>query len=150
MIVRNATADDLPALLALGEAMRSEAVTAFPEIEPERVARQLDLTLQMPTTFLCGIAEDREPIGMVTGVAGDWAFSSRRRALCDMLYVMPGRRGLVAASMLVAHLKSWAGDIGARDVFMGTSTGIDPVRTGRFFERMGFSLFGTMYRMELP
>lgn len=149
MIVRNADGADLPALLALGQAMHAEATTRFPSIDAARVAQQLDLTLKMPGTFLCAVAEDREPVGMVTGVAGDWAFSARKRALCDMLYVRPDRRGLAAAAMLLVHLRSWAREVGASDVFVGTSTGVDPVRTGRFFERMGFTSFGAMYRMEL-
>lgn len=150
MIVRDAGLDDLGVLLDLGRAMRAEVTTPFPLIEPERVARQLEMTVANRNIFLCGIAEDREPVGLITAVFGDWAFSTQRRALCDMLYVRQDKRGLVAAMLMLDHLKLWAAECGARSVFVGTSTGIDPKRTGRFFEKMGFSFFGTMYRMELP
>lgn len=148
--VRDADEGDLGAFLALGEAMLRESVAPFPPIEPGRVAKQLELTMVNPGVLLAALAEaGTQPIGMVTAVAGDYAFSTERRAMCDLLYVVPDRRGALAAVRLVGHFEKWAYLAGAKTAIMGISTGIHPERTGQLFERLGYSVMGTSYRKAL-
>ncbi len=85
---------------------------------------------------------------MVTAVAGDYAFSSQRRAVSDLLFVLPERRGLVAAKRLIQRFFGWSRKVGAKTAFIGVSTGVFPERTGRFFELMGFRPMGMMYRRD--
>lgn len=147
--VRDAGAADLDALIALGSRMRSESVEPFPPIEPERVQKQLDMAVAMPDVFLVALAEDDGlPIGMVTAVAGDYAFSSQLRAVSDLLFVLPERRGLVAAKWLVRRFLDWSDDLGAETDIIGVSTGVSPERTGRFLELMGFRPMGMTYRRD--
>lgn len=150
MIVRSATATDVPALTALGLAMWTESTTAFPPIEPERIEKQLALTMAHPQSFLAALAEDNgEAVGMVTAVAGDYAFSTERRASCDMLFVLPERRGVIAAKLLVRHFEDWAKSIGAKTAIMGISTGVHPARTGELFKRLGYDVMGITYRKAI-
>lgn len=147
--VRGAGPDDLDALIELGSRMRAESVESFPSIERECAKKQLDMTVAMPDIFLAAIAEnDGTPIGMVTAVAGSYAFSSERRAVSDLLFVLPERRGMVAAKRLVQRFLDWSDSVGAETAIIGISTGVSPERTGQFLELMGFRLMGTTYRRE--
>ena len=147
--VRDAAAADLDALVALGLRMRTESVEPFPPVEPERVKKQLDMTLTMPDVFLAALAEDGGyPVGMVTAVAGDYSFSFQRRAVSDLLFVLPECRGLIAAKRLVRRFLNWSDGLGAETAIIGVSTGITPERTGHFLELMGFRPMGMMYRRD--
>jgi GNAT superfamily N-acetyltransferase len=146
MIVRHARAGDADALIALGRAMREECLARFPEIDAECVRDWLSAAERRPAQLLVAVAEEGgEPVGFVTAVVGDWAFSRERRAACDLLYVRPSSRGGVAASALVGAFADWATRNGARTLVMGTTTGVAPERTGRLFERLGFAPVGTLH-----
>ena len=148
--VRNAVVEDLPVLLGLGRHMRNESIARFPLIDAARVQKQLDMAASMPDVFLVALAEDDGlPVGMVTAVAGDYAFSTERRAVSDLLFVVPERRGSTAAHRLVRWFNAWASGVGAETAIVGLSTGVKPASTGRFLERMGFEPLGMMYRKGL-
>ena len=150
MIVRDATFEDYNGLLALGARMIAESKTRFPEIEPDRVRKQLELTLEHPNLMLCGVAEHEGLlIGMVTAFAGDYAFSTELRSACDLLFVTQDRRGLVAAKMLIDFYKDWSDDLGCRVSTMGISTSVHPERTGLLFERCGFYPVGPTFRRDV-
>ena len=149
MPVRPATQDDLDSLLMLGRAMRNESVTAFPEIEDARVALQLRLVGEHPDMFMAALAETNGTVtGMVTAMAGDWAFSSQKRALCDMLFVLPQWRNGTTGLRLLRAFIDWKRRIGALVAFAGISTGVHPASTGRLFAHEGFVPAGTLWRME--
>lgn len=148
--VRHAIDSDYTSLLRLGVEMINEAVTPFPEIEPDRVRKSLDLTLHHPDMMMCGLAEDNDlAVGFITGMAGDHAFSSARRSASDLLYVTPTRRGAVAAKQLIKLFLEWSDDQGCGYNTMGTTTGVQPERTGLLFERMGFNPVGAVYRRDV-
>lgn len=147
--IRDARAADLDALVALGLRMRNESIEPFPPVEPERVKKQLDMTLAMPGVFLATLAEHAgHPIGMLTAVAGDYAFSCERQAVSDLLFVLPERRGLIAAKRLVMRFLDWSDGLGAKTALIGLSTGVSPERTGQFLESMGFRPMGMTYRRD--
>ncbi len=145
--VRNAVPDDLWSLVSLGWKMQAESIEPFPAVEADRVEKQLAMTIANPEALLCAVAvSDGETIGMVTAVAGDYAFSTEIRTCCDLLFVVPDRRGLVAAKYLVAAFTDWSDGLGAKTNIMGVSTGVNPERTGRLFELLGFAPMGITYR----
>ncbi len=147
--VRDATPDDLWSLVSLGRKMQAESVERFPAVEADRVEKQLAMTIANPDAFLCAVAvSDGETIGLITAVAGDYAFSTEKRTCCDLLFVAPDRRGLVAAKYLVAAFIDWSDALGAKTNIMGVSTGVHPERTGRLFELLGFAPMGMTYRRD--
>ena len=53
---------------------------------------------------------------------------------------------------MLAQLDSWALNKGAREVCLGISNAIDAeevARTGRFYERLGYSWVGGVYKKAL-
>ena len=149
MIIRRAIGRDFDDLLALGNRMHKESVTNFPPIAEEKVALFLKASLDAPDSVAVYVAEDNGIIGMITAVLSEYSFSYTQRAVCDMLFVVPERRGAVAARKLIRKFIHWSRDIGADDAIMGISTGVNPERTGKMFERLGFELMGHSYRMGL-
>ncbi len=148
--VRSATIADIDALIDLGSRMRAESIEPFPAIEQERVQAYLDMAESRPEMFLVALAEDAAvPIGMVTAVCGDYAFSTQRRAVSDLLFVLPERRGVMAAKQLVQWFLDWSVGVGAEKALIGVSTGVTPERTGRFLGLMGFQPMGMTYRRDL-
>ncbi len=147
--LRDAGPGDLDAVTVLCEAMRAEITEPFPAVERERLAQTLELAAANPDVFLFVLAETGgKAIGMVTAVAGDYAFSSERRAVSDLLFVLPERRGGMVGKRLVERFTDWADALGAKTDIIGVSTGIEPKRTGRFLELMGFRAMGMMYRRD--
>ncbi len=49
---------------------------------------------------------------------------------------------------LVERFTDWADALGAKTDIIGVSTGIDPERTGRLLELMGFRPMGMTYRRD--
>ncbi len=147
--IRDATADDLNVLLALGSLMRAESLERYPPTEREHARKYLEAALNMPETFLMVLAEDEGfPVGMMTAGAGPYSFSSRLRTASDLLFVIPDYRGSRAAMRLVRRFKDWSDSIDADSATLSIATGVSPERTGRFFEIMGFQPMGKTYRMD--
>ena len=151
MMIRSAVMDDIGGIIELAETMRREIVTPFPAIDHERVERQLSLTQAHPDAMMAEVAVGRSGgiAGLITAVMADYAFSFERRAVSDVLYVMPDARGAVMAKRLVARFEKWAARHGARMAWLGVSTGLTPDRTGRLFENFGYRAIGAIYRKEL-
>ena len=147
-MIRHASQGDLDNLLSLGERMRTESTVHYPEIERGCAEGFLNASLEMPDRFLVAVAEEDGLVGMITAVAGPYAFSSEIRSASDLLYVSPEYRGGRTAMRLVQKYKDWSDEIGAVTSIMGISTGVTPEKTGRFFEFMGFSPIGMMYRRD--
>jgi GNAT superfamily N-acetyltransferase len=81
-----------------------------------------------------------EITGIMVGVVAPYLCGTEFYA-CDLiLYVKPESRGTPAALSLVKEFEIWAKDMGAVEVMLGTSTGIDAEKTACLYERLGYSL----------
>jgi GNAT superfamily N-acetyltransferase len=149
MIIRAAIFEDLEGLLNLGDIMKDESPVSFPTLDVGQAGKSLGMAIDHPNSSLVMIAEDKGIIGMVTGYVGPYAFSNELRSCCDLLFVIPERRGAVAAKMLMGAFIDWSRNVGAKIAFAGVSTDVHPERTGALFERVGFSPAGLSYKMEL-
>jgi GNAT superfamily N-acetyltransferase len=81
-----------------------------------------------------------EITGIMVGVVAPYLCGPEFYA-CDLiLYVKPESRGTPAALSLVKEFEIWAKEMGAVEVMLGTSTGIDAEKTACLYERLGYSL----------
>jgi len=149
--VRAATLEDLPQILALGERMRAESLIAFDPIEPAVAERMLGIIVAHPDRFMAAVAEDSggRICGFLTAFATETSWSSRLCAIHDIFFVAPERRGSLAASDLVDHFHAWARRIGCRRTIMAVHTKLYLERTGRFYEKKGYTHIGGVYMQEL-
>jgi len=144
-MIRDCTEGDFPDLLRMGLMMREESATRFPYIEPERVADSLMETVDQPDRLFAAFYEDPEPVGFITAVCGGWAFSSEKRAACDLFYIEPERRSFAAALALARAFDTWAQRVGAKTSIMGTTTGVEPEATALLFRRLGYTQVGSIH-----
>lgn len=135
-MIRNACADDLPALLELGQQMHAES----PEYRdmafcPNTLRRTL--TLAMDDHFLRVAETGGRIVGGLAAMAVPHWFGPDRLA-CDLgIFIAPEARGGMAAARLIRCYVEWARDLGAKKITIGITTGVDVETTARLCERLG-------------
>jgi GNAT superfamily N-acetyltransferase len=150
MDIQIATPDDVDDLVTLGHAMRAESTIGFPPIDLSAVAAHVRLVAAHPDRAYMAIARTGpNPVGLVGGVVGAYAFSHELRASCDTLFVRPDFRGRHAGIRLQRRFECWAAASGARSVYFGVSTGITPEQTARLLACVGYVPLGQTFRKEI-
>lgn len=144
MKLRDATLDDVPALLALGQRMHAES-PRFRQIEfdSDRLQMTLEQLLASPGGFIMVGEQDGIAGVMVAMATQHWC--SRDVVASEMaLYVEPEFRGTLLAARLIRRYVTWARDRGARLVTAGISTGVHVEETARLYEAVGMRRFGVL------
>jgi GNAT superfamily N-acetyltransferase len=149
-LIRPATAKDIGRIVLLGEEMVRESPNRFPMPEVPRLMQHFALMENHPGLAMFAVSENGDRLdGFVSGMAGDYAWSSEKRAVGDLLYVKADGRGAWTGKRLIDHFESWARQQACRTCLLGLSTGIDTDRTERLLRLLGYSLLGPLYRKEL-
>ena len=143
MKVRKATTGDLDVLVGMGERMLEESLISYPAVERDRVAYCL---VQDEIAFF--IAESDIPSGFMVCLIASPVFSTIRFAFHHAFYVVPKKRGSKAAFLLVRAYEKWALSNNARYTEISVDTGLFPERTGRFYQKMGYTFMGGKYIKE--
>lgn len=144
-MIRSATIDDLPTLLALGEAMHAEsprfAKMAFSAARLEETLRALIL---LPRGFVV-VAEIGGEIvgGMVAVCMTHWA-SEDLLATDLALFVRREHRGGLTAARLVRRYAGWAMGEGAKLIQLGVTTGVATDETAAMYEAIGLRRCGVI------
>ncbi len=148
--VRRAAPADIERLAELGTRMHGEGAFAFLPFDLAKVRRfAADYCGAAPNR--CGLVAERggRIIGMFAGHLSEYFFC-REKIACDMLlYVEPEARGSSAAARLVAAFRAWARAQGAREICLATSNNIEPEVTGRFYQTLGFTRTGSIYKERI-
>ena len=150
MIVRAPTPGDIDRLVDLGAELHRESSYAFLPYDREKV-RALVVQYIDDTATRCGlVAEaDGDVIGMIGGTVVDYYFCDETLVADEILFVTPGWRGSLAAARLIRALQAWAVARGARELCLSISTGVRADATGRFYERLGFTRVGGVFKKRL-
>ena len=88
-------------------------------------------------------------IGVFIGFITEYYFGKDLYASDLTYYVDRTKRGSVAAVKLFREFEIWAIKKGAKRLNTATSTGINPERTKKFYERMGYTVTGHTYNKEV-
>ena len=88
-------------------------------------------------------------IGVFIGFITEYYFGKDLYASDLTYYVDRTKRGSVAAVKLFREFETWAIKKGAKRINPATSTGINPERTKKFYERMGYTVTGHTYNKEV-
>ena len=146
-MIRSATLSDLPRMIELGEAMHRESRFSHMIYSPEKVEAML-LRI-MERGFLRVVERDGEIIGGFAGVLEEHWFSYAKIATDIALFVLPDRRGGMAAAALVNAFVAWAIEKRADLIDIGVNTGVRTYETARLFERLGGRSAGLLYTWEI-
>ena len=150
MRIRPPVVEDIEALVEMGLRMHSEGAYAFLPYERDKVSRLVRSYVDDSVTQCGLVAEvDRTLVGMLGGYLTEYFFCSEVVA-CDMVLFVdqPYRRGQ-AAVRLVRAFRDWALGRGARELCLAISTNVNVEDTGRFYERLGFTRVGGIYKQRL-
>lgn len=150
MIIRPVRKEDTEQVIDMGARMHEESAYAFLPFDRGKVRSLILSYLENPKTH-CGLVaeESHKLIGMLGGYVSPYFFCSELVA-CDMvLFVDQDFRGSSAAPRLIRAFRQWALKRGARELCLGISTNINTERTGKFYERMGLSFVGALYKQRL-
>ncbi|AFP33692.1 acyl-CoA N-acyltransferase domain-containing protein [Pectobacterium phage POP72] len=150
MILREATYFDVPELLrSMSDYMDSEVKPQghhCDEWSPELAAHNLMCSIKNPTETVTLAIEDGRLVGYIWAAAHQLGPWSHTLVSSDYLfYVHPDYRGSLAAYRLMKAYKLWAVELGCKEVRLSVASGIHPERTGKLYERMGFTLFALTY-----
>lgn len=146
MEIRNATIDDVDALVELGEMMHAES-PRFRTLtyDPVKVAGVVQYLLHDPAAQVLVAEHEAQIVGMLAGIIVEHFFGPDCYATDYVFYVHPAYRGTSAAPRLY---RAWEellkADGRVKEVSLGISTEIHPERTRRFYEHLGFRETGAI------
>jgi len=150
MTIRAPVQEDTDKLTDLVLEMHQESDYAFLPYDRGKV-RALILQYIEDQNTRCGLVaeENQTLIGMIGGVLIEYYFCEETLVADEILFVKRERRGGRAALLLIRGLQKWAERHGARELCLSISTNIHSETTGRFYERLGFSRVGGVFKKRL-
>jgi GNAT superfamily N-acetyltransferase len=150
MLIRPAKYEDIDILLDMGFRMHHEGAYAFLPFDFEKVKQLIRTFIANPDTRCVFVAEEGNTIvGLFLGYLTDY-FACNEKLACDViLFVDQEYRGSMAAMTLIKVFRDWANTHRAREMCLGISTNVNIKRTGGFYERMGFTRVGGIYKQRL-
>jgi GNAT superfamily N-acetyltransferase len=103
----------------------------------------LRLVTQPQVYFLLAIDDTiDEPIGFICGVKHESMFNDTKRVADLGCYVLPKYRTSRIGIKLIKQLEQWAHDQQVSEIWLGQTTGNDPSRTVKLYERLGYTVKG--------
>lgn len=146
-MIREATRDDIPAMLALGEAMHGESRYARFPWNVEKVTKLLQALVDSEDGLALIAEQDGEPVGGFIGAACDHWCTDARTSSDFALFVRPDHRGGMLGLRLLRRYAAWARSRGVADdlICTGITTGIDVAASTRLFELAGFKTAGPLF-----
>lgn len=144
-MIRDATLDDVPALVALGHLMHAEA-PHFRGLawDGDKVARLAEHLIGSPLGFARVLERDGEVVGGILAMAVEhWC--SPDLVSCDLaLFVRPDCRGGTAAARMLCGYREWAHGLGCKLVQFGVMTGVCVEQTEALAKRLGWTRQGVV------
>jgi len=148
--IRRATSNDLDHLLILLKDLHAESVYSNIPIDENRLKSFASACIIDPSYIWIVYENVGSQIdGFLLGYVRPYFFSNELGAWDVALYVRPARRGSMIAFRLWREFKARATALGARTMWLGTSAGIAPARTQKFYTGLGMVELGTLYRLSL-
>ena len=140
--VRQAVAEDIGSLVALGRVMHQESpLFKMMDWSNDKCAVLGKTLIEQGGIFL---AEDENlnVVGMFIGMINEYFFGHDLVANDFALYVDKEHRGGTIGLRLVKKFEKWAFDNGAKVILLGIGTGIEAERTARLYDRLGYKTHG--------
>lgn len=137
-------------LVGLGVQMHQESAYAFLPFDHAKVRELLVEHIAHPADcFLQVLDVDGRPVGFLMGMLSEYFFSAATIACDEAFFIEPTHRRAWAAIELLRAFRQWAQSRGAAELCLGISTGAEHRRIGRFYERMGLTMVGGIYKQRL-
>jgi len=149
-MIRLATKDDLPAMVALTEAFHKAAhLQRFAPWEASKWESWLTDVLASDQAT-CIVADDEGVVGMaVAGVMPAYWNNDVKLLREAVLFVDPKHTGKGIGTELIDELVDYAKSTGCQAVSVGTSQAMNPRSLGKLYRKLGFTLEEKAYIRRL-
>lgn len=147
-MVRDATPDDVQAMVRLGQAMHAESRYAAFNFDPIKLASEIEALIEQEDGFALVAERNGEVVGAFIGYVGTHYFGNDRVAMDLALIVAPSERASMLGVQLVKRYIQQAKAKGVADIVLSNSTGVDSNRVADLFERLGFQRQGFVFSMR--
>lgn len=148
-VVRPVHRDEIPYMVSMGKRMHAESKFAHMDFNEEETTAFVTKLLETPYAFFWVIVDQEQevPIGMLIAAMQKSYFGKDFVANDFILMVEKEHRGSCGSALvsLIREYRQWAFKMGAKRVYLGTSTGIDAENTEALYQRVGFSKIGALY-----
>lgn len=136
-------------MASMGERLHKESLFSHMDYDEETFITFLRTMMQSPYGFFWCIVDQEQdiPIGMLLATLQKTYFGKDFIATDLILVVDKERRGTCGTAFvsLVNEYKQWAFKMGAKRVYLGSSSGVDPEATENILERAGFHKVGSIH-----
>jgi GNAT superfamily N-acetyltransferase len=150
-MIRNATREDLPALVELGRQMAAES-PRYSRLRYSacKVEALLGKMIDSPDGFVMLAEADGVAVGVMAAFVSAHWMSDDLMASDFGLYMLPEHRGGTAAMRMARAYIAWARARGALDISLGISTNVNSEQTARFYSALGGRPAGFLFLFEAP
>lgn len=139
-MIRDATFDDLDALVSIGAAMHEESRFSVLAYEPAKV--RATLAALIGKQYVKVVERNGEVIGGFAGMVTPHWCSHNLVAYDFGLFMLKEHRGGGTAAHLLNGFRKWALEKGAKLVTIGISTGVEIEKTRELYDRLQFKTIG--------
>lgn len=147
-MLRNATREDIPAMLALGELMHKESIYAGYEYNKEKVSNLISWLIDSPKGIVFVSEQDGVIQGGFMGSIDEHWFGTEPVANDYALFLAPEHRKGRLAVRLISEYIQQAKAKGAVQIMLANSTGVQIEGVARLYEAMGFEKRGYVYEFK--
>jgi len=147
-MIRLATVSDIQALVDLGKMLHESSTHSRHPYKPSKVA---DLLHSLITGLGVVFVAERNGalVGALAGGLSEVWYSDVLVAFDYSLFIKPEKRNGITSFRLMVAFETWAREMGAKEVHMGITTGINVESTSRLYESQGFHQIGPLYVKEV-
>ncbi len=145
MIIRQATQDDVDALVDIGRVMHAESSFAPMDYDPA-VCSKTFLGLIKSGQFAVVVEHEGQIIGGMLGIITPSWFGKDWVANDIALFMLPSHRRGSAAVRMVDTFIAWGKAAGVKQIRPGVSTGCEVAE--RIYEAKGFARCGAIFYMN--
>lgn len=140
MLVRDATQNDIDAVMEMGRAMHAESPhLSGLDYDEAKVLDLIKFLIDNPAAGGVLVAETAGRIvGMVLFVVAEHFFGKDRYAADLCVYLRPENRGGTGFLRLIRAFETRADQMGVSEKLLGISTGVHPERTAAALTRLGY------------
>jgi GNAT superfamily N-acetyltransferase len=148
-MIREATLDDVPSIIGLGEVIHAASTYHNTTFNPNAVSLKAVIMIRREFSTVLLAEHDGKPVGVLPAWISPSFFSNELVACEQVVYVSPEYRRYRHGIALIKAYVAWAKRNNARDIRIGNIGGMtDDDNYGRLLARLGFTRTGGMYVMR--
>lgn len=148
-MIRELQEKDIEAMVAIGAEMHQEGAFSGLDYNPHRMEAVFTRCLTDRDHLCLVVKKDGMIIGGIYAVLSVYFFNYDIIAEERALYVLKEHRGGIAGLKLVRAFEKWAKERGAKEIVTGSSVGIKTEKVRQFYEALGYSTRGYIFKKRI-